>query len=188
MKLIVGLGNIGDEYKKTRHNVGFMIVDELAKTFQSGPFKDKMGGFYTIVTVFGEQVMLLKPGRYMNLSGEVISFFLHYFHINIVDMLIICDDMHLGIGKFKIKPKGSSAGHNGLKNIEVHLGTNQYNRLKVGIDKNSTNTAKDYVLSPFNSMEYGIIQLKIMDLIHVVEDFITKDITFIMNKYNTKDE
>lgn len=188
MKLIVGLGNKGSEYSKTRHNVGFMVVDELAKQQNISNFKEKMGGLYADTIINDEKVIILKPNRYINLSGEVIKTFVDYFNINLKDIIIIHDDMDTPIGKFKIKQKGSSAGHNGLKNIELNLGTNEYNRVKIGISRDNEMNVINYVLGKFNSDEYDIITHVVNEATKAVLDFINSDILTIMNKYNNQEK
>jgi len=133
MKLIVGLGNPGKEYENTRHNTGFMAIDEYAKINNIDFNKNKFDGLYTDILVNNEKVILLKPQKYMNLSGEVIYKYMDYFKIKKEDILIIYDDMDLDVGTFKIRFKGGSAGHNGLKNIESNISSNEYKRIKIGI-------------------------------------------------------
>ena len=117
MKLIVGLGNPGREYNKTRHNIGFMCIDKIAEYFKVDFDSNKFTGSYTQFNHNGEKIILLKPGKYMNLSGEVIRDFVNFFKINIEDILIICDDLDTKVGTYRLRYKGSSGGHNGLKNI-----------------------------------------------------------------------
>ena len=136
MKLIVGLGNPGKEYENTRHNTGFMAIDEYAKVKNLVFNKNKFDGIYTDFILNGEKIILLKPQKYMNLSGEVIAKYLEYFKIDKNDLLVIYDDMDLDVGTFKIRFKGGSAGHNGLKNIESNISSNEYKRIKIGISKN----------------------------------------------------
>jgi len=117
MKLVVGLGNPGKEYENTRHNMGFLFVDECVKKLGLEFSKEKYCGKYTETIINGEKVMFLKPQKYMNLSGEVIRDFVNFFKININDIFVIYDDLHTNVGNFKIRYKGSSGGHNGLKDI-----------------------------------------------------------------------
>ena len=146
MKLIVGLGNPGREYENTRHNIGFMFIDEYAKQKGVEINKKKFNGLYIDFINNGEKTILLKPQTYMNLSGESVRGFVEFFKIKIEDILIISDDLDMPIGKLKLRPTGSSGGHNGLKNIELHLNTQNYKRLKIGISHNKDIDTKDYVL------------------------------------------
>lgn len=186
MKLIVGLGNIGKEYENTRHNVGFMAIDEIAKKNQIYVNKEKNQGLYTTFTKNGETIMLLKPQKYMNLSGEVVKSYLDYFKIEIEDLLVISDDLDLPVGRFRLKSQGSSGGHNGLKNIEYHIKTKEYKRLKIGISNNKQYNTKDYVLGQFYKEE----KQKIDEIIHIIpeilDDFIVMKYDNVMNKYNRK--
>lgn len=186
MKLIVGLGNVGKEYNNTRHNVGFMALDELARIYNADISKEKFGGYYDKVSINNEDVILLKPARYINLSGEVIIKFINYFKINIEDVFIICDDLDLEVGKYKLKAKGSSGGHNGLKNIALHLKTDNYKRLKIGISNNKNIDTKDYVLGKIS--QYDQVELnKIITLVpKIIFDFIELSFDNLMNKYNHK--
>lgn len=186
MKLIVGLGNPGREYDKTRHNIGFMVIDKIAKVFNTTFNKNKFCGEYVEFNYKSEKVILLKPGKYMNLSGEVVSDFVNFFKIDIKDILIICDDLDTQVGTYRLRYKGSSGGHNGLKNIELHLGTKEYKRIKIGISNNKLIDTKDYVLGKFSNDDLNKLE-PIIDLMpKIVEDFF--EITFdrLMSKYNSK--
>lgn len=186
MKLIVGLGNIGKEYNNTRHNIGFMALDMIIDKYQVDMTCHKFGGNYGEFFYNKEKIILLKPEKYMNLSGEVIRDFVKFYKIDIKDILIIHDDMDLEIGTYKLKAKGSSGGHNGLKNIEFHLNTMEYKRLKIGISHNRLIDTKDYVLGKFNTKEMNLIQ-SILDLVpNIFEDFMDNTFDNVMNKYNRK--
>jgi len=184
MKLIVGLGNPGKQYNNTRHNVGFMVVDYLASTLNMEIDTKKGDALYSQTTINGEKVILLKPQRFINLSGEVVAEFVKYFKISIDDILIINDDLDLQIGSYKLKSHGSSGGHNGLKNIELHLGTQEYKRLKIGISNNKTIDTKDYVLGSFSQDEKVAIDDVIKKAASVAMDFVKIDFIALMNKYN----
>ena len=186
MKLIVGLGNPGNEYEKTRHNIGFMVIDYFAKEHNISVETKKFNGLFTKFMYNNETVILLKPLSYMNLSGEVVRSFVDYFKIDIKDILIINDDLDMSIGKIKLKEKGSSGGHNGLKNIELHLKTNEYKRLKIGISNNKMIDTKDYVLGKLNEEETNKITEILPITNKIIEDFTTVDFNKIMSKYNDK--
>src|SRR5574344_2330767 len=146
MKLIVGLGNPGKVYENTRHNMGFMTIDNYAKKKNIDINKNKFNGLYGEYNYRGEKIILLKPCSYINLSGEVIKKYVDYFKIDINDLLIIHDDLDIPLGNIKLKPSGSSGGHNGLKNIELNLKRKDYKRIKIGISNNKMIDTKDYVL------------------------------------------
>ncbi len=182
MKLIVGLGNKGNEYNNTRHNVGFMVIDNYINK-NNLTLKSKLDGLYAETIINGEKVIFLKPQNYINLSGDVISKYIKYFKIDIKDILVIHDDMDLEIGTFKIRYKGGSAGHNGLKNIESNLKTNEYKRIKIGISKNNIDKV-DYVLGKFSSTELSKLN-KVIDITYnIIEDFVSLSFENLMNKYN----
>ena len=184
MKLIVGLGNPGREYENTRHNIGFMFLDSFAKSLHITDFKTKFNGEYAKTKINGEDVLLLKPLSYMNLSGEVVGKFVHYFNIAVSDILVISDDLDLYIGNFKLKQSGSSGGHNGLKNIELHLHTQKYKRLKIGISNNKKMDTKDYVLGKFGSEDIQVLKSLMDTTNEILYFFIKEDFNKLMSKYN----
>ena len=169
MKLIVGLGNPGSEYNNTRHNIGFMVIDKITQVFDITMDKNKFDGIYGTKDFNDEKIIFLKPQKYMNLSGEVIRKYVDYFKINTEDILIISDDLDLPLGKMKIKFKGSSGGHNGLKNIEQHLNTSEYKRIKIGISNDKMIDTKNYVLGHFSKEDLDIIKPTIDKMPEVFE-------------------
>jgi len=186
VKLIVGLGNPGREYENTRHNVGFMTIDNYANNNNITIDKQKFDGLFVKTNIKGIDFILLKPLKYMNLSGEVVKKFVDFYKINVEDILIINDDLDMQLGKIKLKSKGSSGGHNGLKNIENHLNTQEYKRLKIGISNNKNIDTKDYVLSKFNIEDLKIIQTTIDNTINILNDFLELPFDTLMSKYNHK--
>lgn len=182
MKIIVGLGNPGKEYEQTRHNMGFMIIDAFAKKHQIEINKNKFDGLYTEFIHNKEKIILLKPQKYINLSGEVIKKYIDFFKIPLTDLLIINDDLDLPFGKVKIKYKGSSGGHNGLKNIELHLQTNEYKRIKIGISNNKDMDTKDYVLGKIKDKD--LLEQIIQNGVNILEDYLIIPFDNLMNKYN----
>ena len=184
MKMIVGLGNPGREYENTRHNVGFMILDEYAKKNDISTFKRKFNGLYTTFIHNNETYVLLKPQSYMNLSGTVIKKFASFYKIKHEDILVIHDDLDLPIGKIKIKYKGSSGGHNGIKNIIENLKTEEFPRFKVGIGKDENISYIDYVIGKLSKKELEFIT-KIFDFSsYIIDDFLDYNIEKVMSKYN----
>lgn len=187
MKLIVGLGNPGKEYDKTRHNVGFFMLDKYVENkFGSVTWSKKFNGLIYQAKLFGENVIFLKPQSFMNLSGGVVRAAVDYFKINLDDILIISDDLDLSIGNFKLKSSGSSGGHNGLKDIEKCLGSNKYKRLKIGISNNKNIDTKDYVLGNFNNSEIENLNNVGLIVIDIIDDFFSYSFDNLMNKYNRK--
>ena len=184
MKLIVGLGNPGKEYENTRHNTGFMAIDEYAKVNNINFNKNKFDGLYADILVNNEKVILLKPQKYMNLSGEVIYKYMDYFKIKKEDILVIYDDMDLEVGSFKIRYKGGSAGHNGLKNIESNISSNEYKRIKIGISKNKSIDTVNYVLGKFTQEEKEKLDEVLKNIPSIIDDYLKLDFDKVMNKYN----
>lgn len=184
MKLIVGLGNPGKEYEKTRHNAGFRFIDQYAKEKHLTFNKEKFKGLYTEFNYNGEKIILLKPQKYMNLSGEVIKEYVNFFKINIEDILVIYDDLDTEKGKLKIKYKGSSGGHNGLKNIENHLKTKEYKRIKIGIGKDNNQDKVDYVIGKMPQEEYEMINSVNKKAENIIDDYLKMTFDNFMNKYN----
>ena len=186
MKLIVGLGNPGIEYEKTRHNAGFRFIDAYAEYKKLSFNKEKFGGLYTDFIHKGEKIILLKPQKYINLSGEVIKKYVEYFKIKIEDILIIVDDLDTDVGNLRIKYKGSSAGHNGLKNIEQNLNTKEYKRIKIGISGNQNIDKKEYVIGPISQKQLEEINEVNKLAPSIIEDFLSLTFDKLMNKYNKK--
>lgn len=182
MKLIVGLGNPGKEYTTTRHNVGFLTVENYAD-INNLKYKEKFNGIYYETKINEEKVLLLKPLSYMNLSGIVVKKYIDYFKINLEDMLIIYDDMDFELGEFKIKPSGSSGGHNGIKNIIENLGTEEFKRLRIGISKKLGNKV-DYVIGNFTKSEKEKVNKVVKLSENIINDFVKFPFSDLMNKYN----
>jgi len=187
MKLIVGLGNPGKEYQKTRHNVGFDFLDfYLFKKNISVVWSNKFEGKCAETVIDGEKVIFFKPQTYMNLSGNAVFKIMNYYHIEISDLLVICDDLDLSMGYFKLKEKGSCGGHNGLRNIEDNLHTQEYKRLRIGISKNNDVDTKDYVLGSFSKDDREILENLFSDLCDVLDDYFSLPFGDLMSKYNRK--
>ena len=187
MKMIVGLGNPGKEYEYTRHNIGFMMIDEYARHYNITGFKTKFNGLFAKVYRNGEYFILLKPLSYMNLSGTVVKRFASFFKIKPEDILVIHDDLDLPVGKIKIKFKGSSGGHNGIQNIIDNLKTEIFPRFKVGIDKDENILYKDYVVGKFNKSDLEKINKIYEFSSDIIDDFLDYDIEKVMSKYNGED-
>ena len=180
MKLIVGLGNPGKEYEKTRHNIGFMIIDEYLGNVK---YKEKFNGLYYEKDM-GEKIIFLKPQTFMNNSGFCVKKFVDYYKISPENILVIQDDLDLEIGKMRYKYNSNSGGHNGVKSIINLLDTKEFARLKVGISHIDKNEIIDYVLGKFSINELDKINFK--DIINSINDYIYNDYTYVMNKYNGK--
>ncbi len=184
--LIVGLGNIGHEYENTRHNIGFMILDAFAKA-SNVVFTDKRYGFVSELRLKNKQLILLKPSTYMNLSGNAIRYWLQKENIPVENLLVIVDDLALPLGSLRLKTKGSDAGHNGLRHIQETLGTQQYNRLRVGIGNEFTQGAQiNYVLGKFSPEEEKLLSERIDKSIEIIKSFCLAGVNITMNQFNKK--
>jgi len=182
--LIVGLGNIGPEYADTRHNIGFMILDALAKQ-ESMQFHNMRLAYYTEVSCKGRMLHLIKPTTYMNLSGKAVSYWMNQLKIPVQNVLVLVDDLALPLGTLRLKPKGSAAGHNGLKNIELILNHNGYARLRFGIGDNFPKGRQvDYVLSGFDKDEQPELPALIDRSIEMIKSFATIGTELTMTNFN----
>ncbi len=184
--MIVGLGNIGDEYKNTRHNIGFIVLDALAKA-SNICFETKRYASVCQLKHKGRTLVLIKPSTYMNLSGKAVNYWLQKEKIPVSNMFVIVDDLSLPFGTLRIKYKGGSAGHNGLSNIEQILGNSKYNRMRFGIDnKFKTGNQTNYVLGEWTIEEKEILDEKIEKMVKAIQGFATIGIERTMNYFNGK--
>ncbi len=182
--LIVGLGNIGQEYADTRHNIGFMILDEMAKQ-ENAKFYNMRLAYYTEMSYKSRQLYLIKPTTYMNLSGKALNYWMKELKIPVENVLVVVDEIALPLGTLRLKPKGSAAGHNGLKNIEHTLGHNNYARLRFGVSDNFPKGRQvDYVLSGFDSDELPELPALIERSIEMIKSFVTIGAELTMTKFN----
>lgn len=182
--LIVALGNIGSEYENTRHNIGFKIADEIAQK-QDVSFQMKRLAFYTQYQFKGRSIHLIKPTTYMNLSGKSLKYWANELKISIENTLTLVDDIALPFGKVRLKPKGSDAGHNGLKSIAEQIGSTKYPRLKFGIGDNfSKGRQVDYVLGEWTKQEQEELNAYMATAIKAIEDFIFVGMERAMNFNN----
>lgn len=187
MKLIVGLGNPGKQYENTRHNIGFKVIDELAERWNAPLNQLKFSGMYTTVHRPEGKVLLLKPLTYMNLSGESVRPIMDYFDVDIEDLVILYDDLDLPPGQLRLRQKGSAGGHNGMKSLIQHLGTQEFNRIRMGIGR-PTGGMKvvDYVLANFHADEAATIQESIVKSADACEAWLNKPFLTVMNDFNSQ--
>lgn len=183
MKLIVGLGNFEDKYLFSRHNAGFMAVDFFAK-LNNQTFKQekKLKSLITKFKLNDEDVVVIKPLTYMNLSGEAVSAVMNFYKIEIKDILVIYDDISIDLGKVRFRDSGSDGGHNGIKSIIKHLGTNKFDRLKIGIGPQPNIPSEAYVLQNFTRDELDV--LKVILKKTMIEDYLKYGIEKSQNTYN----
>lgn len=178
MKLICGLGNPGKEYENTRHNIGFMVIDNYC---QGEKFKQEFNGLYLTKNISGEKIIFLKPQSYMNLSGDVVKKYCDYYDIDHSDILIIRDDLDLKIGDARIKFDSTSGGDNGVKSIINNLGNKDFYQYKIGISNDKAIDTKDYVLGRLSKKEMETINLVISDSKQIIDKFIMGEINKIEN-------
>lgn len=187
MKLIVGLGNPGRNYRYTRHNVGFDVVDLLALKYDlSFNENDKFFAFECSFNLNGEKVIIIKPLTYMNLSGSCISLYIDYYNLELSDILVIQDDLDMSLGKIRFVFDSSSGGHNGIKDIIYKLGSQRFSRLKIGISNDKGINTKDYVLGRFSGYESRVLKESYKKLYNLIEDFILYDVDKLKQIYNSK--
>ena len=184
--LIVGLGNIGHEYEGTRHNIGFTVLDAVAKASNT-IFQDKRYGFVAEVSVRGRKLILLKPSTYMNLSGNAVRYWMQQEKIPLENVLVIVDDLALPVGALRLKGQGSDGGHNGLKHIAATLGTTNYARLRVGIGNDfGKGQQVDFVLGSFNTEEQSTIEEQLTTTTEIIKSFSFAGLARTMNQFNKK--
>ncbi len=193
MKLIVGLGNPGSQYERTRHNAGFMAVDLLAQKYGAANFRVGYESFLADVMLGTEKALLLKPQTYMNLSGRAVASVMSFYKLGLADVLVIVDDIALPVGTIRLRASGSAGGHNGLKDIEVALGNlaatvgkkgQDYHRLRIGIDAPGRVPQKDYVLTAFAPDQKKLLQESLEDAVEAAVVWCREGIAKAMNRFN----
>ena len=188
MKLIVGLGNPGANYENTRHNVGFMTIDAYAKSVGVNfKLEPKLKGMVANVNILGKKAILLKPMTYMNLSGESVQLVMNFYKISSEDVLIISDDLDSPTGRVRLRATGSAGGHNGLKSIQQCIGTQEYKRIKIGIDRSSVIPVIDWVLQRFSKDQLPLINEAIDKSVKAIDDYV-KEVPFynVSSLYSSK--
>ena len=184
--LIVGLGNIGDEYANTRHNIGFKILDHLVRSHDA-VFETKKLGDVATLKIKGRTLILLKPSTYMNLSGKALKYWLEKENIPLQNLLVVTDDLNLPFGSLRLKTKGSDGGHNGLKDIQDKLQTTKYNRFRFGIsDEFSKGRQVDYVLGTWSEEENLKLEERLNISAELIKSFALAGVNNTMNQFNGK--
>lgn len=184
MYLIVGLGNPGKQYEKTKHNTGFIAIDYIADKLNEKNFKEKFNGMYCKTQIDNEQVILLKPLTYMNLSGDCVCQYLNYFNIPISNLLVIFDDVDIPMGTMRIKQNGSAGTHNGIKSVVHSIGSSEFARIKIGIDNGYDKNLIDYVLSNYTNEQLKNLNEMCASVYDSVVHIVNGNIQKAMNKYN----
>ncbi len=185
MKVVVGLGNPGLEYENTRHNSGFIAIDNISKKMQIEVNKKKFNALVGEGNYNGEKLILVKPQTYMNLSGESVKQIVDFYKLNLSDLIVIYDDIDLKLGNIRIKPSGSPGTHNGMRNITSLLGSEEFIRVRIGIGKPPEYiTLMDYVLMKFSKEEKEIIEKTADTVYNALEVIINQGVKNAMNLYN----
>ena len=190
MKLFVGLGNPGQEYAASRHNVGFMLADALSEALNAAPWREKFSAAVADANINGEKILLAKPLTFMNDSGRAVRQIIDFYKLAAEEMLVAHDDMDLPIGKVRIRAQGGSGGHNGIKSVIAHAGDGNFARFRIGIGHPPKDDGNDvvinHVLTPFAKAEAEKIRDAIKYLVPAAECFFTEGIAATMNKYNPR--
>lgn len=185
MYLIVGLGNPGDKYRYTKHNVGFMVLDYLASVHNISISRIKHKALLGEGIIGNEKVVLAKPQTYMNLSGESVLELMNWYKEDISKLIVVYDDVDLAVGRIRIRPEGSSGTHNGMKSIIYLLNTDKFPRIRIGIGRQPEYMdLGDYVLSRFTDEEIPLMEAAVKRAAEAIEEIVKKDINSAMNKYN----
>ena len=187
MKCIIGLGNPGKKYKQTRHNIGFLVIDELCNRNHLNLAKNKFKCNYETDMVHQEKVLFVQPQTFMNLSGEGIRPLIDFYKIAIEDIIVIYDDLDLPVGKIRLREKGGHGGHNGIRSLIEHLGTKDFKRIRVGIGRpTNAQPIVNYVLQPFAKTEMDDVNHAIMIAADASETWVEKSFNDAMNIFNQK--
>ena len=184
MKIVVGLGNPGSRYHGTRHNVGFAVVDLLAQGPHAGRFQTRFQAEVAELVEDDRKLLLVKPQTYMNLSGRCVRQLVDFYQLPLEELLIVCDDINLPLGKLRIRPRGTHGGHNGLRDIQNHLGGTEYARLRIGVDAPPEDGAIDHVLSRFRSSERAAIEDALAEAAQAVVVWAHQGVEVCMNQFN----
>ena len=183
--LILGIGNIGHDYENTRHNIGFDVIDKLALELKVS-FDSVKLAFKAEAKYKGKKLILIKPNNYVNNSGKSLSYWMKKEKVDTNNILVVCDDLNLYFGNIKIKSKGNSGGHNGLKDIEEYLGNSDYSRIRIGISNDKNVSMTDYVLGKWTKEEQSKIHLLTNKSTEIIFSFLKTGLERTMNFYNKK--
>jgi peptidyl-tRNA hydrolase, PTH1 family len=184
MKIIVGLGNPGPEYKNTRHNIGYMVLEELASRYPVERQEGKFDALIAHIRVKGEKVLLVKPLTYMNLSGQAVQPLVHWHKLELQDLMVVYDDMDLPLGAMRLRASGGSGGHKGIKSIMERLATPDFARARLGIGRPEDRAAVDWVLGRFSAGEKEQLEQVVKQAADALEKWIHKGLSEAMNTHN----
>lgn len=186
MKVIVGLGNPGRQYEGTRHNVGFAVVELLSQGPTAGKWQSRFQADVCELIEDGEKLFLVKPRTFMNLSGRSVRQVVDFYQLEATDLLVVCDDISLPLGKLRARARGTHGGHNGLRDIQNHLGTTEYSRLRLGVDSPGERDAADHVLERFKPSERDVIDDAVRLAAQAVAVWAFRGIDACMNEFNAE--
>jgi len=187
MKVVVGLGNPGKRYDGTRHNVGFAVIDSLAASPKAGRFQSRFQAQVCEVMEETGKILLVKPETFMNLSGRCVREVVDFYQLPLTDLLVVCDDINLPLGRLRVRAKGTHGGHNGLRDIQNHLGTTDYARLRIGVGS-PPEGAIDHVLGRFGPAERKVVEDAIGLAAQAVLVWESRGVEACMNQYNAPKE
>jgi PTH1 family peptidyl-tRNA hydrolase len=185
-KIVVGLGNPGKRYAGTRHNVGFAVIDTLARGPQAGGFHERFDAEVAELIEDGGKVLLVKPQTFMNLSGRCVRQLVDFYQVPLEDLLVVCDDINLPLGQLRVRARGTHGGHNGLRDIQAHLGTTEYSRLRIGVGSPEEVDAADHVLARFRPSEQPVIDEAVLLATQAVTVWLHRGVEACMNQFNAK--
>lgn len=186
VKVIIGLGNPGKQYADTRHNVGFMAIDKISEQWNIAVQQNKFRALIGEGFIESTRVLLVKPQTYMNLSGESINELVRFYKLDVDDLVVIYDDLDLPVGKLRLREKGSAGGHNGIKSLIAHLGTQEFKRIKIGISRpRPGQSVSHYVLDPFPATDRPLIQQAIEQAAEASSQWTKQSFIQVMNQFNT---
>lgn len=186
LKMIVGLGNPGSKYAHTKHNIGFDTIDRLSENLGLQINKNEFSALTATTKINGEKVLLVKPLTFMNDSGRAVGDLMHYYQFKPAEIAIVQDDLDMPVGKLRLRTHGASGGHNGIKSIIKAVGTEEFNRVKIGIQHPQRSKVVDWVLTPFSKDDQPLIELAMDHASSALEDWLSEDTDFtdLMNRYN----
>jgi len=185
MKVVVGLGNPGSRYAGTRHNVGFAVVDLLAESSRAGRWQRRYEAQVAELLEDAGKILLVTPETFMNLSGRSVRQVVDFYQVPIDSLLVVCDDFNLPLGKLRFRARGTHGGHNGLRDIQHHLGATEYSRLRIGVDSPGEGNATDHVLGRFRPSERAVIDEAVQRGAQAVLTWAEQGIEVCMNQYNS---
>jgi len=183
MHIIVGLGNPGREYEGTRHNVGFEVIDLLARKWNVSNFQHRMEGLVAEIADGFRKILLVKPQTFMNLSGRCVSKIINFYKVPLESLMVVCDDKEIGLGRLRIRSNGSHGGNNGLRNIQEHLGM-EYPRIRIGIGQPAHGDASAHVLGKFTQYERDALGDSLSKSVNAIETWLHDGLESCMNKFN----